>query len=76
MSNPAAARQSIPGLMSGNVMGQPASGPQNSLASFVSAKSLPGREEFTEKRPEKKCISCGKTLSGAAKFCTSCGNKM
>jgi hypothetical protein len=75
MNKPSATRQSISGLMSVGGMGQPTSGPQNSLASFISAKSLPGRDEFT-KVSEKKCISCGRTLSSTAKFCTSCGNKV
>jgi hypothetical protein len=76
MNNPSVRRQSISGLMSGNVMGQPASGPQNSLASFISTKNLPGRDEMVKKVSEKKCISCEKTLSSAAKFCTSCGSKL
>lgn len=54
------------------------SGPQNSVASFISAKSLPGRDELLSTMSEngKKCTSCGKTVSNAAKFCTTCGNKM
>jgi hypothetical protein len=57
---------------------KPQSGPQNSIASFISAKSLPGRDEITNvaSRNEQKCTSCGKTVSNVAKFCTTCGNKM
>ncbi len=78
MNNPAHRRQSVPGMISGNTMGQPVSGPQNSIASFISAKSLPGRDEMTQimTSTDKKCVSCGKTLSSTAKFCTSCGNKV
>lgn len=52
-------------------------GPQNSVASFISAKSLPGRDESIQKIfvNEKKCTYCGKIISSIAKFCTSCGNK-
>ena len=64
-------------MTSGNVMGQPMSGPSNSLASFISAKSLPGRDELVQKifQNEKRCTSCGTSVSSMAKFCSSCGNK-
>lgn len=72
MNNPSSVQSSIPTMMPGNM-----SGPQNSIASFISAKSLPGRDESTQKIPtnEKRCTSCGKTVSSVAKFCASCGNK-
>jgi hypothetical protein len=72
MNNPSAVKSSIPTMMSGNT-----SGPQNSITSFISAKSLPSRDEFTQKilANEKRCTSCGKTVSNMAKFCASCGNK-
>lgn len=72
MNNPSSAQSSIPVMAPGNM-----SGPQNSIASFISAKSLPGRDESTQKisTNEKRCTSCGKTVSSMAKFCTSCGNK-
>jgi hypothetical protein len=69
-------RSSVPSSTSGNLSGQ--SGPQNSLASFITEKNLPSRDEVMPKVSgnEKKCTSCGKTVSGVAKFCTTCGNKM
>ena len=75
MSNPS--RASTPGLATGNVSGQ-AAGPQNPVASFISAKSLPGRDEVMNQITgnEKKCTACGKTMAKIAKFCTTCGNKM
>ncbi|MDE1725088.1 MAG: zinc ribbon domain-containing protein [Thaumarchaeota archaeon] len=78
MNNPSRSRQSVPSTISGNAIGQPVSGPQNSIVSFISAKSLPGRDEITKAvaSTDKKCVSCGKTLSDTAKFCTSCGNKV
>lgn len=78
MNNPSSARSTVSGLMSGNVMGQPISGPQNSLASFISAKSLPDRDEMTQQASGdgKKCTSCNKIMPNVAKFCTTCGNKM
>lgn len=78
MNNPSSARSSILGIMSGNIMGQPMSGPQNALASFINAKSLPGRDELIQEASGngKKCTSCGKTVSNVAKFCTTCGNKI
>lgn len=68
MNNPSSVQSSIHTMMSG---------PQNSIASFISAKSLPGRDESIQKisTNEKRCTSCGKTVSSMAKFCTSCGNK-
>lgn len=77
MNNPSSVRSSIPGLVLGNVMGQPTSGPQNSLASFITAKSLPSRDEVMQKTvgTEKHCTSCGKLAQKMTKFCTNCGNK-
>ena len=68
MNSPSSIRSSVPVMMSGQ---------QNSVASFIGAKSLPGRDEFTQKisTTEKRCTSCGKTASNMAKFCTACGNK-
>ena len=75
MNNPSSARHSIQGLASGNVMGQ--SGPQNSIASFISAKSLPGRDDVKQKTSvdEKHCLSCGKLAQATTKFCRNCGHK-
>ena len=75
MNNPSSARTSIPGLASGSVGGS--SGPQNSIASFISAKSLPGRDDVMQKttRDEKYCKSCGNLASAETKFCRNCGNK-
>ena len=76
MNNPS--RASTQGLATGNVSGQVTTGPQNSVASFISAKSLPGRDEVVNQiaGDEKRCTSCGKTMSKVAKFCTTCGNKI
>lgn len=76
MNNPS--RASTQGLATGNVSGQATTGPQNSITSFISAKSLPGRDEVVNQITgnDKRCTSCGKTMSKAAKFCTTCGNKM
>lgn len=78
MNNPSHARSSVSVTTSGNTMGQPTSGPQNSVASFISAKSLPGRDEVTKmsSNTDKTCNACGRPLSNTAKFCTSCGNKV
>ena len=75
MNKPSSTRTSVPGLASGNVMGQ--SGPQNSIASFISAKSLPGRDDVIQKLSgdEKTCTSCGKLTHATTKFCRDCGNK-
>ena len=74
MNNPSSARTSIPGLTSGNVGGQ--SGPQNSIASFISAKSLPDRDVVQKTTGnEKHCSSCGKMTRSETKFCRNCGNK-
>ena len=75
MNNPSSSRTSMPGLASGSV-GGPA-GPQNSIASFISAKSLPGRNGLTQKTPgnEKHCPSCGNRVHVETKFCRNCGNK-
>ena len=58
--------------------GKTSSGPQNTVASFISAKTLPGRDELvnTMYATGNKCTSCGKTVSNTAKFCTTCGSKM
>src|SRR5574340_1150277 len=45
MNNPPSTRSLILGLGSGNVLGQSMSDSQNSIASFISAKSLPGRDD-------------------------------
>ncbi len=78
MANPSSSRASTPGLATGNMANQSESGPQNSVASFISAKNLPSRTEVLGQLPrnEIKCTSCGKTLSTMAKFCTTCGSKM
>ena len=77
MNNPLSTRSSTPGLVTGNMSGQPTTGPQNSVASFISAKSLPSRNEVGKvSENEKKCVLCGKIMSKMAKFCTTCGNKM
>jgi hypothetical protein len=78
MVNPSSTRSSASGLATGNITNQLTSGPQNSIASFISAKNLPSRNEVLGQVPrgEKKCTSCGKVVSGAAKFCTTCGNRM
>ncbi len=62
----------------GRSSGNASSGTQNTVASFISAKTLPGRDELVSAMSGtgKKCISCGKTVSSVAKFCTTCGNKM
>ena len=75
MNNPS--RSSTHGLKAGNTSGQ-TTGPQNSVASFISAKSLPSRDDVVNQTTgyEKRCISCDKTMSKVAKFCTTCGNKM
>ena len=71
--NNASSQPSI-GLISGKIQ----SGPQNTISSFISAKTLPGRDEVMNTMSDtgNKCTSCGKTVSSVAKFCTSCGNKM
>ena len=68
MNNPSSIQSSVPVMTSG---------PQNSIASFISAKSLPSRDEFTQKTStnEKRCTSCDKTMSNVAKFCEACGSK-
>ena len=45
---------------------------QNSIASFISAKSLPSSKEVNE----KQCALCGNRVSSLAKFCVKCGNKV
>ena len=76
MNKPSSGRTSISGLASGNAMDQ--SGPQNSIASFICAKSLPGRDDDMIQElsgDEKPCTSCGKLSKIATKFCRDCGNK-
>ncbi len=74
MNKPSSTGTSVPVLTSGNAMGQ--SGPQNSIASFISAKSLPGRDGVTQTlENEKHCPSCGKLVQATTKFCKDCGNK-
>lgn len=74
MNKPSSTRTSMPGVASGNVTGQ--SGPQNSIASFINAKSLPGRDGMTQISENKKhCPSCGKLVHVTTKFCRDCGNK-
>jgi hypothetical protein len=77
MANTSSSRSSTPGPAARNVTSQSTSGPQNSIASFISAKNLPSRNEVLSQLSgnEKKCTSCGKTVSMMAKFCTICGNK-
>src|SRR5574337_78497 len=62
----------------GLASGKSQSGPHNTVVSFISAKTLPGRDELmnTMSGTGNKCTSCGKTVSNVAKFCASCGNKM
>ena len=78
MANASSSHSSTSGLATGNVVSQSTSGPQNSVASFISAKNLPSRTEVLGQLSgnEKKCLSCGKTVAIMAKFCTTCGNKM
>jgi hypothetical protein len=75
MNNPSSGRSSVTGLASGSVSVQ--SGPQNSIASFISAKSLPGRDNLIQKTSEneKHCSSCGVSVASSTKFCRNCGNK-
>ncbi|MFZ0183406.1 MAG: zinc ribbon domain-containing protein [Nitrosotalea sp.] len=75
MNRPSSARNSMSTLASGTVSGQ--SGPQNSIASFISAKILPGRDGLVQKTTGdgKPCISCGKLSDPTTKFCRNCGNK-
>jgi len=61
------------GLTSGNASGS--TDPQ-SIASFISAKTLPGRDDLMQKTSnDKSCPSCGKFSSASTKFCRNCGNK-
>lgn len=78
MNNPSSARSSMPSLTTGNMSGQPTTGPQNSVTSFISAKNLPSRDEVMNKisGDGKICVSCGKIMSKMAKFCATCGNKI
>jgi ribosomal protein L40E len=75
MNNPSSTHASILGLASGG-LGAP-SGTQNSISSFISAKSLPGRDDVAQKtlRNEKHCTSCGNMVPIETKFCRNCGNK-
>ena len=65
-------------LASGNMVGQSTSGPQNSIASFISSKSLPSRDDLIQNasKNENRCASCGKVVSHMAKFCIFCGHKI
>jgi hypothetical protein len=64
---------STPGLASGRVSGPIGS---QSVASFISAKTLPGRDELMQKTSnDKSCPSCGKSSPAPTKFCRICGNK-
>ncbi len=78
MNNPAPVRSSTLGLATGNMSSHSSTGPQNSVASFISTKSIPSRDEVMNKisGEEKRCTSCGKSLSKLAKFCTICGSKL
>ncbi|MGI0062363.1 MAG: hypothetical protein ACREBA_07910 [Nitrosotalea sp.] len=78
MANASSSRSSAPRLAAGDRANQSTSGPQNSVASFISAKNLPSRTEVLGQLSgnEIKCVSCGKIVSIMAKFCTTCGNKM
>jgi hypothetical protein len=69
-----ASSTTVTGVPSGKV----SSGPQNTVASFISAKTLLGRNEVMNAMSStgNKCTSCGKIVSNVAKFCTTCGNKM
>jgi hypothetical protein len=75
MNKASSARTPMSALASGTVSGQ--SGPQNSIASFISAKILPGRDDLLQKTTGdgKTCISCGKLSEATTKFCRNCGNK-
>jgi len=74
MNKPSSTGASVPVLTSGNAMGQ--SGPQNSIASFINAKSLPGKGGVTQtSENEKHCTSCGTLVHVTTKFCRDCGNK-
>lgn len=71
--NKSSSGTSTPGLASGGGSGP--SGPQ-SIASFISAKTLPGRDDLTQKTlNDKSCFSCGKSSPASTKFCRNCGNK-
>ena len=76
--NPSILTSNASALLSGNLTGQTISAPQNSIASFITAKILPGRDEFMQQEPsfENKCSSCGKMVSLLAKFCKTCGKKV
>ncbi len=75
MNKSSSTHTSMPGLASEKVGGQ--SGPQNSIASFIRAKSLPDREDVMQKTrgTEKHCPSCGKLVLATTKFCRNCGNQ-
>jgi len=68
---------SVSGMGSGNVTQNMIPGSQNTLASFITTKSLPARDEFVHKtfQNEMSCTSCGNVISMRTKFCPSCGNK-
>ena len=77
MNKPSQAPFLIPGLASGNVLGQSISDSQNSIASFIRAKNLPSRDDVKRKTSEggKVCHSCGKLAKETTRFCRICGNK-
>lgn len=76
MNNPNT-RSSTQGMAT-SVTSNQTTGPQNSVASFISAKNLPSRDEVMNQitGDGKRCTSCGKAMSKVAKFCTICGSKM
>ena len=53
------------------------SSPQNSIVSFISAKTLPSKDDFMQKTSgdRQQCSSCGILFKTAMKFCRNCGNK-
>ena len=50
--------------------------PNNSVASFITAKNLP-RPDTPQSSQEKGnvCSNCGVIMNKLSKFCTNCGNK-
>jgi len=50
--------------------------PNNSIASFITAKNLP-RPDTSQLSQEKwnVCSNCGVIMNKLSKFCTNCGNK-
>ena len=78
MNNPSSAQIMSTGVLAENAIGSPSSKPANSISSFISAKSLPGREEVMQKLSgnEKRCTYCSKTMPLMANYCTTCGKKI